>query len=212
MTIPPPPPYDPELPANAADSPLADGSRSWRRDVATAAIIVVLLEIVAVPLGLLWGHVVPHPVYYPSGHQLNLVVGDAKPLVRSDGWFLVITGAAGLVSAVAAYFLARRAEVGATVGLAIGGLAAGWLAWRVGHAWTGGLQPIQLALKPDNTKAALAADLGARTVLLSWAVAAVGLHGLIYALTWPAKAKPQRTAEGVETWSPPVAGAEPGLG
>ena len=105
------------------------------------------------PLGLLWGHLAPHPLYSPSGHQLNLVVGDAKPLVRADGLFLLITGVAGSCRASLRSSLARRAEIGATLGLALGGLAAGWLAWRVGHAWTGGLQPIQLALKPDDTKA-----------------------------------------------------------
>ena len=157
--------------------------------------IVVLLEVVALPLGLLWGHLAPHPLYAPNGHQLNLVVGDAKPLIRSDGLFLLITGAAGLVSGLAAFFVARRADVGATIGLGLGGLAAGWLAWRVGHAWTGGLQPLQLALKPDGTRAKLAADLGARAVLLSWGVAAVGMHGLLYVITWPAKPKPEPLSE-----------------
>ena len=170
----------------------------------------MLLEVVAVPLGLLWGHVVPHPLYYPSGHQLNLVIGDAKPLVRADGWFLVITGVAGLVSGLAAFFLARQSDVGATIGLAIGGIAAGWLAWRVGHAWTGGLQPVQLALKPDDTKATLAADLGARGVLFAWGVAAVAMQGVLYAVTWPAKPQPDAVPEQAfvswpEPQGPPVA-------
>src|SRR5207237_6825278 len=129
----PPAPHEPHEPAE----------RHWTRDVAVAAVIVVLLEVVAVPVGLLWGHLAPHPLYSPGGHQLNLVVGDAKPLVRSDGLFLLITGVAGLVSGLLAFLVARRTDLGATVGLALGGLAAGWLAWRVGHAWTGGLQPIQ---------------------------------------------------------------------
>ena len=88
------------------------------------------------------------------------------------------------------FWRARRAEIGATLGLAVGGLLAAWLAWRVGHNWTGGTQASTLAGDPDGTKARLAADLGAHTVLVSWAVAAVAAHGLLYAITWPAKPKP----------------------
>jgi hypothetical protein len=185
-------------------------SRSWRHDLIVATIIIVALELAAFPIGLLWGHVAQHVQYSHGPTSLDLVVGDAKPLVREDGWFLVITGGAGIVSGVVIFFLAKRAEIGATLGLAIGGLAAGWLAWRVGHAWTGGLQPIALALKPVDTKAKLAADLGARVVLISWAVAAVAVHGLLYALTWPAKPKvepaPAPAAEPLPAPSgPPVA-------
>jgi hypothetical protein len=179
-------------------------SRSWRHDVVVAAVIIVALELVALPIGLIWGHAAPHPQYSVGGHQLNLVVGDAKPLVRGDGWFLLITGAAGLLSGLVVFFTAKRAEIGATLGLAIGGLMAGWLAWRIGHAWTGGLQPIQLALKPDNTKARLAADLGARVVLVGWAVAAVAVHGLLYAVTWPAKHTVEAVPAAAESWPAPA--------
>jgi hypothetical protein len=181
VSLPPPQP--------APAEPVAKAHRSWRHDLVVGALIVVALEVAAVPVGLLWGHLAPHPLYSAGATSLNLVVGDAKPLVRDDGWFLLVTGAAGIVSAVVVFFTAKRAEIGATLGLAIGGLAAGWLAWRVGHAWTGGTQPLALALKPDNTKAKLAADLGARVVLVSWGVAAVAVHGLLYAVTWPAKPK-----------------------
>ena len=187
MSLPPTPP-DP------SDEPAAPGAR-WRTDVVTAALIIVVLEVVAVPLGLLWGHLAPHPLYYPSGHQLTLVVGDAKPLVRADGLFLLVTGVAGVVSGFAAFFVARRSDIGATIGLALGGLVAGWLVWHVGHAWTGGLQPVQLALKPDDTKARLAADLGARVVVVGWGVAAVAMHGILYAVTWPAKPKSEPVTE-----------------
>jgi hypothetical protein len=181
--------------------PVAKPQRSWRHDLAVGALIVVALELAAFPLGLLWGHLAPHPLYSSGATSLNLVVGDAKPLVRDDGWFLLITGAAGVVAGVVVFFTAKRAEIGATLGLAIGGLAAGWLTWRVGHAWTGGTQPLALALTPNNTKAKLAADLGARVVLVSWAVAGVAVHGLLYALTWPAKPKtePLPAAEPVST-------------
>lgn len=182
-------PYDP--PADVA----SEGRRSWRRDVVAAALVIVALELVAVPVGLLWGHLAPHPLYSTGGHQLNLVVGDAKPLVRGDAWFLLITGVAGIVSGIVAFFAIRRAEIGATVGLAIGGLAASWLAWRVGHAWTGGMQPLALALTKDGTHGRLAADLGARVVLVGWAVAAVAVHGLFYALTWPAKSRREPAEE-----------------
>jgi hypothetical protein len=60
---------------------------------------------------------------------------------------------------------------------------------------------LALALKPNNTQARLAADLGARVVVVSWAVAGVAVHGLLYALTWPAKPKvePLPAAEPVST-------------
>jgi hypothetical protein len=201
VSLQPPPQEQPTEPESAQ-------RRSWRHDLVVATIIIVALELVAFPIGLLWGHVAPHVQYSHGPTSLDLIVGDAKPLARADGWFLLITGVVGIVSGVVVFFLAKRAEIGATLGLAVGGLAAGWLAWRVGHAWTSGLQPIALALKPVDTKAKLAADLGARVVLISWAVAAVAVHGLLYALTWPAKPKvePAPTAEPWPAKSgPPVA-------
>ncbi len=188
-----PPPYysGAQAPRPVPPEPAAP-ARSWKRDVSVGAVIVVILELAAFPVGLIWGHVAPHTLYYTGGHQLNLVVGDAKPLVRADAWFLLITGIAGIISGGLTYWLVKRAEIGATVGLALGGLAAGWLAWRVGHAWTGGVQPIKLALTPDGTRKHLAPDLGARVVLVSWAVAAVVVHGLLYALMWPTKSAPEQ--------------------
>ena len=172
--------------------------RPWMRDVAVGALVIVALELVAVPLGLLWGHLAPHPLYGVGSHQIDLAESSAKPLVRADLWFLVITGAAGLAAALVAFAAVKRAEIGATIGLAVGGLAAGWLTWRVGHAWTGGAQPLALALKPMGTRLRLAPDLGARVVLVSWAVAAVAFHAILHAVTWPAKARAKEGAPLVE--------------
>ncbi len=184
---PPPPPYGQQPPPPDVAEP-----RSWRHELAVAAVIIVLLELAAFPLGLLWGHLAPHPLFSTGSTSLDLREASAKPLVRADAWFLLVTGLAGLVAGGVTFFAAKRAEIGATLGLAVGGLMAGWLAWRVGHAWTGGLQPIALALKPTDTQARLAADLGARVVLISWAVAAVAAHALLYAVTWPAKQRPEQ--------------------
>lgn len=189
-------PAAPEQPAPA---------RSWRHDVVVFALVVVALELAALPVGLLWGWWAPHPQYQVNGHQIGLVVGDAKPLVRGDGLFLLVTGVAGIIAGAVVFWRARRAEIGATLGLALGGLLAAWLAWRVGHALTGGTQPSTLAGDPDGTKARLAADLGARTVLVSWAVAAVAAHGMLYAITWPAKPKPDAEAPPRDPW-PAAAG------
>jgi hypothetical protein len=199
-------------PPDPTEAPEREASRSWVRDLVVAAVVIVVLEVVAVPLGLLWGHLAPHPLYSVNGNSLNLAEDSAKPLVRGDGLFLLITGVAGIIAGIVAFFTVRRAEIGATLGLALGGLAGGWLAWRVGHAWTGGVQPLALALKPDNTKVHLAADLGARTVLVSWAVAGVAMHGILYAVTWPAKPKPALEPDGMsQPWprpaAPPVAEA-----
>ena len=176
-------------------------AHSWRREAAVFAVVVVLLELAALPVGLIWGHLAPHPLYRVSGHQIGLAVGDAKPLVRGDGWFLLVTGLAGIIAAAVTFVRVRGAELGTTLGLAAGGLMAGWLAWRIGHAWTGGLQPATLAAKADGTKAALAPDLGARAVLVSWPVAAVAVHGLLYAITWPAKPRTaQEPEEPLDSW------------
>jgi hypothetical protein len=189
--LPPAPPLVAPVAARPDDAPADEAAvRSWRHDVVVFALVVVALELAALPVGLLWGALAPHPQYQVNGHQIGLVLGDAKPLVRGDGLFLLVTGLAGGAAGALVFWRARRAEIGATLALAVGGLLAGWLAWRVGHDWTGGTQPSTLAGEADGTKARLAADLGARTVLVSWAVAAVAAHGLLYAITWPAKPKP----------------------
>lgn len=196
-SVPPPPPAVAPTPAAQQGT-----ERSWRHDVVVFALVVVALELAALPVGLLWGALAPHVQYQVNGHQVGLVVGDAKPLVRSDGLFLLVTGVAGIIAGALAFWRARRAEIGATLGLAVGGLLAAWLAWQVGHAWTGGTQASTLATDADGTRARLAADLGAHTVLVSWAVAAVAAHALLYALTWPAKARPDDEQQR-ETWPAP---------
>lgn len=89
-------------------------------------------------LGLLWQQISPRTqgfVYIPPH---GIIAEENESLIASDGRFVLLTCAAGLVAAVAAW--SRRSSRGPAVALALaaGGLLGALLTDRVGHATGGG--------------------------------------------------------------------------
>ena len=129
---------DPQ-PAAQPAPPTGVRSMPWfsTRDLGPAAVVLVVLAAIGALLGLWWQHISPRTkgfVYLP-----HAVIPDEKEaFVASDGRYLLMTGAVGIVVAVAAWLW--RSTRGPAVGLAlvVGGLLGALLTDFVGRRTGGG--------------------------------------------------------------------------
>lgn len=126
------------------------------------------VALLGAPIGLLWSTLAPRARVVVLAGGPDLVDPNTKAFIAADGTFLLLTGAAGLLCAILALMLGGRRHGAATaLGLAVGGLAAAYLAWRVGHRI--GLADFRRAARgPVGTSALLNLSLRAKGVLVSW--------------------------------------------
>ena len=130
---------DPQSPAPQAAFPAAPRPNAWftSRDLGPAAVVLIGLAILGAVLGLIWQAISPRTrgfVYLP-----NAVIPEEKEsLVAADGRFLLLTCAAGVVVAIAAWM--RRSARGPATALAlvVGGLLGALLTDFVGRLASGG--------------------------------------------------------------------------
>ena len=145
------------------------------------ALYVTLAGAVA---GLVWAAVAPK---LSKPEVLSLSGAMFHPQVGADAWFLVVGGLAGIACTVAATLAFGEPGPGMVGGLAVGGLAAAFVADRVGY----------LAELDGSTKMAVAAlrslgitpdvaeiDFRIRSlgVLTVWPIASLAVVGLVMAI------------------------------
>ncbi len=123
----------------APAGPVATPVRPWFHVLRPAAgeTSVVLrlalgLLLAGLPLGVLWWLISPRRSYQVSADGAFATVPDSEAAVGSDGWFLLLALAVAVVVAVLAW--RREAQRGPlmAVGLGVGMLACGLVAWQVG--------------------------------------------------------------------------------
>jgi hypothetical protein len=150
-----------------------------RIGVAATLVIAVL----GIPAGLLWTAVAPRTTYVIAGGQAILGDPESQTLIAADGWFAVLTAAAGVLCGVVAYVLAGRLrEIGLLAALGVGGTAAGLIAWWVGSLIGRSSFQHQIRTAHDGTTAKSALDLHAAGVVIAWPLIAVVVFGLLEAL------------------------------
>jgi hypothetical protein len=151
--------------------------------IRAGVLAALAITVLGVPIGLLWVAIAPRTAYQVSGGKGVLADPETQTLIAADGWFAVLTAAAGLLCGVAAYLLAGRVgELGPLAGIAAGGVAAAIVAWRLGHII--GLNAYQHALRTDGDGTLVHAPLGlhALGVALAWPLTAVVVFALLEAL------------------------------
>ncbi len=141
-------------------------------DVLATVAVLAALGIVA---GRLWSMVAPRTPYLGTPEGLRLADPVTQALIAADGWFVVITGGAGLLCGIAAFVFARR--VGVLCGLCAGGLLAAVIA-----RWSGtdlrGWAPVGRAAA-DALPKLDGLGVTAQGALLAWALAAVAAFGAL---------------------------------
>jgi hypothetical protein len=139
-----------------------------------AIILAVVIAAFGVPVGVCWLLITPRVKVTVVDGGVTLTETVAETFVAADGWFAIITVAAGIASGVLITFRGRPAGPAAAVALAAGGALAALVAWRVGVFL--GRAPAaldQAASAADGETLTLPLRLRAYGVLLVWAISAV---------------------------------------
>jgi hypothetical protein len=167
--------------------------------VRNAAILAVIIAALGAPVGVLWWLVSPQTEVTVVAGGVTLSETEAQAFVAADGWFAILTLAAGIICGLVVAFLggaggsdgtsgahgpdgtgrpdgtSRPDGPVAAIGLAAGGALAALIAWRTG---------VFLGRVPDPIAASASAAVGtilpvslklrATGVLLAWAIGALG--------------------------------------
>ncbi|MCT9930631.1 hypothetical protein N5079_10425 [Planotetraspora sp. A-T 1434] len=142
-----------------------------RHHLATLVMTVLVLALLGVAAGFAWSGLAPSSLYVLTDVGPQVADPESQSLIDADGWFAVVTGGFGLVCGVAAYVLARRRPVAALLGLAGGGLLAGYIAFLVGRSAKGTVQ----AAGPGGVTGTASLGLTAHGVLFAWPVLATAI-------------------------------------
>jgi hypothetical protein len=173
------------------------------RQLRDFAVTVLVLAVAGLVAGVLWSLAAPRAPLLVTAEGVRLADPSTQALIEADGWFAVITGVAGLACGVAGYLLSRRRPMPVLLGLAGGGVLAGFLA-----RWLGGVVNVGSASVAapagGGTVVQSALTLTATGVLVSWPLLAVAVYGLLSAIAT------RDDPPGPHFDPPPAGGAFPG--
>ncbi|MFG2000120.1 hypothetical protein ACGFNU_13310 [Spirillospora sp. NPDC048911] len=153
--------------------PTGKALRTW----AVTTVVVTLLGVLA---GLLWSKIVPTVEYVVIQGKPLLADPEGQGPVGMDGRFALIVVLAGIGCGGLAYLAGGRDnDLALVLGLAAGGLAAGFLAWKVGHQI--GLADYEHAVRTAKEGASVdgVAQLRATGIVTFWPILAVGTYGVL---------------------------------
>jgi hypothetical protein len=153
--------------------------------VRNAAILAVIVAALGVPVGVLWWLVSPQTEVTVVAGGVTLSETAAQAFIAADGWFAILTLAAGIICGEVVAIRGGTGSAGgagrvdgpvAAIGLVAGGALAALIAWRTG---------VFLGRVPDPIAASASAAVGttlpvslklrATGVLLAWAIGALGV-------------------------------------
>lgn len=152
------------------------------RESRNFAVTVVIQALIGVMAGLLWSAVAPRAPYLVTPEGLRLADPATQAIIAADGWFAVITGAAGLIAGIVAFVPGRHRPLGVLLGLTGGGLVAACLAWWVGNTVNLGPATVTASGVTGNVVPG-ALELTALGVLVAWPLAATAVFAVLLAAT-----------------------------
>ncbi|MBE1535312.1 hypothetical protein [Actinomadura algeriensis] len=148
--------------------------------VATGLVTALIMMLLGPLAGLLWAWTSPEVTYVIFRGDTYLADPESQAPIGTDIRFALIVLVAGAICGGAAYLAGGRGnDIALLLGLAAGGVLAGVLAWRTGHMI--GLDEFRAAVRAaaDRERVTGVAELRARGPLVFWAVAAVGVYGVL---------------------------------
>ena len=148
------------------------GAPSWRGDAFAGLLAAVVTVLVGAPVGLLWALIAPRVDVVVQGQSVSLAMPGSSEFIAGDGFFLLAVTVAGVVSGLVAWRLGREHGPGVVVGLAVGGLAAAYVAKTTGGQV--GLEEVRQAVAAGQQGALeLSLRLRADVAMVGWPVGAM---------------------------------------
>jgi hypothetical protein len=104
------------------------------REILFALAVAVVIAALGFPLGWLWSHLAPHSPAVMTVDGAAYATPNQEQIIGDEGWYVLLTAAAGLVLAVGVWVGLRRYRgVFVLLGLGVGSVAAGVLTYWTGH-------------------------------------------------------------------------------
>lgn len=134
--------YHPPEGKGAYDGPgAADGSAPRTglpvgQEARDGVLVALGVAVVGVALGLLWLWLAPRVPMITDGKAVYLKHPEGEEAVGADGTFVLLGLGLGALAGTAVFWLRRKGGVGLVVGLALGGVLAAVIGWKLG-AWLG---------------------------------------------------------------------------
>ncbi len=158
-------PFGSAPPTREAGPPL------WH-DVRAGLLTVAVTVLVGGPVGLLWAALAPRVAVEVSGDDVQLHDSHSDAFIAVDAWFFAAVVVAGTVGGVLTWWLGAEHGPAVVLGLAVGGLAAAWIAGRVGGE-VDHLTVRQLVESGVQGRRELAVELRSTSALLGWPIASL---------------------------------------
>jgi hypothetical protein len=144
-------------------------------DLRAGVLTVAVTVLVGAPVGLLWAALAPRVRVEVNGEDVQVLDTYRDGFIAVDAWFFAAVTLAGLVGGIVAWRLGPDHGPGVVLGLVVGGLAAAWIAARVG----GEVDRVTVARLLDSGaqgRYELAVRLRATSALLGWPIASLLAH------------------------------------
>ncbi|MEN3308508.1 MAG: hypothetical protein V7603_4710 [Micromonosporaceae bacterium] len=114
--------------------PGAEEPKQAGREVGIAAVVAAVIAALGLGLGAIWSAVAPWVPAMRTADGAILAQPEQEQMIAGEGWYLIITVLAGVAVAVLAWLLLRRHRgVPVLLGMVVGSVAAGLLAFWLGH-------------------------------------------------------------------------------
>jgi hypothetical protein len=105
-----------------------------RATLSRAVAVALIVAVSGAVVGWLWAGIAPRLAVVKVDGGYAYADSEPEQAIAGDGWFAILSVAAGVVFAVLAWFLLRRHRgVAVLVGLVTGSLLGSLVAWWVGH-------------------------------------------------------------------------------
>ncbi|MEU7042438.1 hypothetical protein AB0A77_15420 [Streptomyces varsoviensis] len=162
------------------------------RELRQAAVVAVAVAVAGVLLGLLWLWLAPRMPLVSDERAVYLKDPEGEQAIGMDGTFVLLALGFGVLSSAVVFWLRRRGGIALVIGLAIGGLLASVIAWRLG-IWFGPDTDIVAAARSAGKGVVFDAPLklSAKGALLAWPFAAMVVHLVLTALFGPRDPEPE---------------------
>jgi Protein of unknown function (DUF2567) len=153
-----------------------------KRDLLPAVSVLTTVALLGLAVGWLWSRLAPpqRKVITQDGQQASLT---DESYHRFDDLviFMLLCVAAGVVAAVAVWFLRERRGPVVMLAACGGGALGGWLAMQVGKAWADGRWPVPSSVKPLDI-VSVAPVLESAWGLMLWPLATALIYGMLTAV------------------------------